>query len=73
MRKLGKTQRAVLRALVEHQEWGRHSQWLWDTRGGTERILLSLRRRGLVSVTLDEYGSGTYRPTDEGRRIALDT
>lgn len=49
-RPLGDTQQAVLRALHQHQRWYAGCGWVWDTPSGTERLLQSLERRGLVQV-----------------------
>ena len=58
---LGKTQQSVYCCLRGHKQWSRGCGWLWDTHGGTAKILDSLVRRGLVTKTV-EYGRDVYRP-----------
>lgn len=64
-RPLGKTQEDVLRALRSHGSWSRGCGWCWDTRSGTERVLDSLVRRGLVVNGQSPYG-WRYYPAPEG-------
>lgn len=51
-RKLGKNQQGVLDAIRHHGFWhrGPGCGWNWDGERGTERILDSLRRVGLVDL-----------------------
>ena len=51
-RKLGKNQQGVLAAIRHHGFWhrGPGCGWKWDGERGTERILDSLRRVGLVDL-----------------------
>jgi hypothetical protein len=50
-RPLGRTQQAVLESLRSHNNgvWTPGCGWLWDTISGTERVMKSLERRGLVT------------------------
>jgi len=48
-RKLGKIQKELLKSLKMHNYWHCACGWVWDTPSGTERILETLVRRGLVS------------------------
>jgi len=48
MQPLGKTQQAVLQHLQQRGQWWPHIGWCWDTISGTERIMKSLEKRGLV-------------------------
>lgn len=61
-RKLGITQRSVLRALVEHNVYSAGSGWVWDTHLGTVKVLESLVRRGLVERTESVRTVPIYRP-----------
>jgi hypothetical protein len=50
MRKLGEVQQGVLRSLREFGYWiPEHSGWVWDNTSGTQRVLESLVKRGLVT------------------------
>lgn len=69
MRKLGKNQESILRALVENRRWhaiGFGCGWIWSTPRETERLLDTLVKRGLAKRVL-ENGALVYRPTDEGK------
>jgi len=68
--KLGSTQKSVLRSLTQHSGfWHRGCGWLWDTYSGTERVLDSLVRRGLVDRSLRESRLGyRYDINDAGKR-----
>jgi len=47
-RELRSKQKSVLSALHQHGgEWTSISGWVWDTPGGTDRILASLTKRDL--------------------------
>ena len=65
---LGSKQKAVLSSLHQHGgEWTSISGWVWDTPGGTDRVLASLVRRGLVArIGNGQFGYGHYRITDAG-------
>ena len=56
--KLGRNQTSTLLSLWEHTEWYPGCGWIWDNRSGTERILLSLAKKGLASreVRQDRFG-----------------
>ncbi len=78
MAKLGTTQREVLRCLLEHGRWHRGCGWLWNTWGGTERVMNSLVRRGLVrtqELPKLSYRTGgrelLYLPNRKKARAAL--
>jgi DNA-binding MarR family transcriptional regulator len=64
MRPLGATQQSVLRALKEHGGWGPLCGWIWDTQGGTKRVLDSLVKRGLVVTSINDAGHAVYKPAD---------
>ena len=67
--KIGKTQIAVLQAMVRHDvKWGTTSAWVWDTQSNTRRIMQSLLKRGLVRYDANER---KFILTDFGKRIAL--
>lgn len=58
---LGSTQKSILQALREHGSWhnrGFGCGWVWDSRSGTQKVLESLVRRGLVVKDHE----GTYTP-----------
>lgn len=63
--KIGKNQAACLRALKEHGGWP--GGWIWTNRSETVRLLDSLVKRGLVTVTEETIkhpavgGAGTRR------------
>ena len=61
-RKLGETQRRVLKSISYHGGWDAAGRcgWLWDTNSGTLRIVESLVRRGLVTL---EQQTGKRRYT----------
>lgn len=70
MRPLGKVQQAVLRNLREHGRWSAGCGWLWDTYGGTKRVLDGLVKRGLVTTRQTMTVSGRngvtiYEPIEE--------
>lgn len=54
---LGKTQVSVLESLNRHgnHEWFHGCGWVWNTLGGTERLLNSLVKRGLVERIERKY------------------
>lgn len=54
MRKLGRVQKDVLYWLVKRKEWNEYSRWVWSSPSVTERILLTLVRRGLVRIEIRE-------------------
>ena len=71
MRKLGKTQVSVLRSLREHGGWWAGCGWIWSNRSETIKLLDSLVKRGLATLTYREIttGGGTrqervYRPVE---------
>ena len=83
MTKLGKTQLGVLRALSGGYGNGQGDRpwpgrgWTWSTSSETRRILESLERRGLVTVTGENRGlMGDFRQwhiNDAGRSCLTDT
>jgi hypothetical protein len=81
-RPLGDTQLHVLWSMVSHGRdgvWTPFCGWYYETRSRTERIMESLRLRGLVSE-LDRYTTQggrkvrytQYKITDAGREAAGD-
>lgn len=68
MRKLGKVQIAVLRCLIQHKGWRRrpYCGWVWDHPSGTQKVLDSLVKLELVSVT-----DGFYEATNLGCTVAF--
>jgi hypothetical protein len=60
-RPLGTIQVSMLAALKRHRSWYSGCGWLWDTVKGTERILDSLVRRGLVVRTQYLTGRVVYK------------
>lgn len=83
---LGKNQRAVIKALRErHGFWRAGCGWHWSTNRATERLLESLRARGLVSFEVETvtrpslvrgsavewraYPAKTWRLTDAGWKV----
>ncbi len=67
MRKLGKKQERMMEALRSHQgEWHPGCGWVWGNDSRTDRILLSLVRRGLVERHGESTnGFGKYRLLSE--------
>jgi hypothetical protein len=57
--KLGERQEAVLRSLREYGRWHQRCGWVWDSASGTERILETLIRRGLVRKRKCKVGFST--------------
>lgn len=53
----GDKQKAIYESLVKHGSWSVGCGWYWDTHSGTERVMKSLVRRGVVVVK-----DGVYRP-----------
>lgn len=79
-RPIGKIQRHVLWCMVTDQRPGVWTPWVgwhWETRSRTERIMESLRLRGMVTA-LDRYTTVNgqkiryvqYKITEEGRKAA---
>jgi DNA-binding PadR family transcriptional regulator len=54
MKKLGKSQLAVLRSLYEHNGWYSGCGWIWNTYSGTRRIIHTLVKIGLVDTTYQD-------------------
>jgi hypothetical protein len=69
MRKLGKVQIAVLRAMRSHGKWRRNGGWYWGCAGETQRILDGLVARGLVTKGEDRWGD-IYEVNAKGRFVA---
>ena len=46
--KLGSKQKSVLSAMCYHRTWYVGCGWLWDTLSGTEKVMRSLAKKGLV-------------------------
>ncbi len=67
MMPLGRTQRDVLNALVDHEGWHRGCGWVWDTPGRTENIIKTLVDRGLARCETEHYTA-----TEMGRAIVED-
>lgn len=76
--KLGTTQAAVLRSLVEWHDgrWTPYCGWVWTTIHATSKVLDGLVRKGLVQVTMEKNTEGwvlrgaeypVYTATDAGR------
>lgn len=64
--RLGKTQKKVLRCLVEHGQFNRyHSGWIWDTRASTAKYMEQLTAKGLAEYSLERQ---TWTPTEAGRK-----
>lgn len=74
MRPLGDNQRGVLRSMINYGrngEWHASCGWYWGTHSGTQRILESLVKRGLVERFGDRhYGYNRYVITPAGREAA---
>jgi len=65
MRPLGKTQESVLQCLREHGSFSPFGGWVWDTWLGTERVLKTLVKRGLVETSVNSHGHTVYKLTEE--------
>lgn len=61
-RPLGSKQQDVLEALRRHRLWCKNCGWVWDTPGGTQRVLKTLVTRGLVTMTIEDGWREVYRP-----------
>jgi DNA-binding PadR family transcriptional regulator len=61
-RPLGDNQRSVLNCLKRHGYYRRGGAWIWNSHSGTEKILDSLVRRGLVAITEENVRPATMRP-----------
>ena len=77
-RPLGARQYSVLKSMADSRsgQWFAGCGWIWDTNTGTQKILESLERRGLVERIEDEdepmpsFGShGWYQITQAGRNV----
>jgi hypothetical protein len=79
--RLGKTQRQVLRALVDHGYFQKGCGWCWSTYNATEKYMQQLVAKGyarpeITSISLPGYTKGKvtyqefarirYEPTPEG-------
>lgn len=71
MSRLGKTQRWCLMEMAKRRDgWYPGCGWVWDNWSGTDRIMASLARRGLVERTgTGTQGYGVYSITDAGREV----
>jgi hypothetical protein len=72
----------MLELLDEHELWHPRAGWIWNTDGGTIRLLETLVKRGLVIRQVERltpksqigrvdptpYAAATYRLTPEGRQ-----
>lgn len=65
MNNLGDSQKAIIRALKAHGQWSPGGGWNLATTTQTQRIIDSLKNRGLVERT-----DGAYVLTAEGRETA---
>lgn len=54
MKKLGIKQSKVLSALIEHKGWQKNCGWIYDTSGGTQRVMDSLVKAS-YAVNQDGY------------------
>lgn len=65
-KKLGKVQSAVLAALRSHGYWSMGCGWHWGGWRNTERVMESLVRAGVATITIvtcsDLRERKTYRP-----------
>jgi hypothetical protein len=69
--RLGKIQKQVLRALIEH---GRYpGAWLWDTHSNTKRILDRLVEKGVVEYDDRPLTDMFGKPFPEGHPYARQT
>ena len=72
MRPLGSVQREVLGCLIRHKFWSASGcGWVWNTPGGTARIMDTLVNRGFAIKLWPDGGFTTrvvYKPTDAGRK-----
>lgn len=66
--KLGRTQRKMLRALVDHGRWSPGCGWIWTNHSTTVRLLDSLVARGMAERTTRASGEPVYIPTVRGRQ-----
>lgn len=65
-RRLGDNQRSVLQALKRHSTYFHGCGWVWNSRSGTEKILDSLVKRGLVEVVAGQHTDRVWRLTKAG-------
>jgi hypothetical protein len=71
--KLGITQLAVLRALVNNNTWHAYCGWVWTTTRETVRYLNRLVELGLAEVKKEKLGDlsrDVYYPTETGKAAA---
>jgi hypothetical protein len=82
MQEIGKNQMAVLESMMDnpHKAWWPGCGWRWNTYSGTERILNSLVKRGMVEKKPWDHGhanlSGNWHHerwllTEAGKQIVL--
>lgn len=69
-RPLGKTQREILRLLIEHKKWFEGCGWIWMNSSKTASLLEGLIKRGLVVSSMAPTPAGlrqrvVYRPTPD--------
>jgi hypothetical protein len=53
---IGKTQREILKCVLDHGCWYSGCGWLWTSYHETERLMESLAKRGLLVATTLETG-----------------
>lgn len=64
--KLGTNQAGMIWAMNDHNGWNPNARpgWIWNTPGGTQKIVDSLVKRGLVEYDND---LGRYMLTETGK------
>lgn len=66
-RPLGENQRSVLHALRRHGSYFKGCGWIWTNPSGTEKILDSLVKRGLVEVGPGQHHRKVWKLTEAGQ------
>lgn len=77
MKKLGKTQKDVLDALIRHGSWHRTCGWVWGGINNTERIMRRLVDLGMATLASEDFDDGdvpdaVFRPSVEALMAALE-
>jgi DNA-binding PadR family transcriptional regulator len=71
-RDLGKVQINVLGSLESHRgTWWAGCGWYWDTYSGTNKLLQSLFKRGLVDHAPNDTRFGVFTINDKGRETLV--
>lgn len=66
--KLGRTQKEVLRCLINHGEWYEGCGWCWTSHCGTTKLCEALVRRGVATEIVKKIRRGGFAGKTYERR-----